>query len=126
MGSLPNGIIPTFEILLYSLVILLFLVTGFLNVKDLKIMKQDKWTRQDSVALTLRVLFYGFLLNFLLTLAIDAAILFLTFMRSSSLEQAFPLTLIPLEFSAGALVVMGLIYGVAKWRDWFDLVDAED
>lgn len=83
MGSLPIGVIPTFEILLYSLVILLFLVTGFLNVKDLKIVKQDKWTRQDSVALTLWVLFYGFLLNFLLTLLRVAIV------RVSSCENVF-------------------------------------
>jgi hypothetical protein len=119
-------VVPPFEIILYLLVVVLFLVTGFLNLKDLKKMRQDKWTRQDSVALMLRILFYAFLLNFLLTMAIDAGILLFTALRSPvSLQLVLPLTLTSLQVSFGVLLVAGVAYGLAKWKDWYDLVDAE-
>jgi hypothetical protein len=119
-------VFPPFEILLWLLIVVLFLVTGFLNLKDLKRMRQDKWTRQDSIALMLRILFYAFLLNFLLTMAIDAGILLFTALRSpTSLQLVLPLTLASLEFSFGVLLGAGVTYGLAKWKDWYDLVDAE-
>jgi hypothetical protein len=119
-------VIPAFEIILYSLVVLLFVVTGMLNVKDLQTMRQDKWTRQDSVALILRTLFYAFLLNFLLTLTIDAGILMFTVLWSSaSLQQVVRSAAMPLQVSFGTLLLMGVIYGLARWKEWYDLIDAE-
>lgn len=119
-------VIPAFEIVLYSLVVLLFVVTGMLNVKDLETMRQDKWTRQDSVALMLRTLFYAFLLNFLLTVAIDAGILLFTVLWFSvPLQRLLPLVLMPLQVSFGMLLLMGVIYGLARWKEWYDLIDAE-
>ena len=119
-------VIPPFEMMLYLLIIVLFLVTGFLNLQNLKKIRQDKWTRQDSVALMLRTIFYAFLLNFLLTIAIDAGILLLTALRSPvPLQLVIPLTLTSLKFSFGVLLVTGITYGLAKWKDWYDLVDAE-
>jgi hypothetical protein len=112
--------------MLYLLIVVLFLVTGFLNLKDLKKMRRDKWTRQDSVALMLRILVYAFLLNFLLTLVIAAGILLLTALRSlASLQFVLPLTLTSLELSFAVLLVTAVTYGLAKWKDWYDLVDAE-
>ena len=119
-------VIPPFEMMLYLLIVVLFLVTGFLNLKDLKKMRQDKWTRQDSVALMLRMLFYAFLLNLLLIMTIDGGVLLLTALRSpASLQLVLPLTLTPLQLSFGVLLVTGVTYGLAKWKDWYDLVDAE-
>ncbi len=119
-------VIPPFEMMLYLLIVVLFLVTGFLNLKDLKKMRRDKWTRQDSAALILRILFYAFLLNFLLTLAIDAGILLFTALRSlASLQLVLPLTLTSLQLSFAVLLVTAVTYGLAKWKDWYDLVDAE-
>jgi len=119
-------VIPPFEMMLYLLIVVLFLVTGFLNLKDLKKMRRDKWTRQDSVALILRILVYAFLLNFLLTLVIAAGILLLTALRSlASLQFVLPLTLTSLELSFAVLLVTAVTYGLAKWKDWYDLVDAE-
>jgi len=119
-------VIPPFEMMLYLLIVVLFLVTGFLNLKDLKKMRRDKWTRQDSVALILRILVYAFLLNFLLTLVIAAGILLLTALRSlTSLQFVLPLTLTSLELSFAVLLVTAVTYGLAKWKDWYDLVDAE-
>jgi hypothetical protein len=119
-------VIAPFEMMLYLLIIVLFLVTGFLNLKDLKKLRQDKWTRQDSVALMLRMLFYAFLLNFLLTVGIGTGILLLTTLRIlGSLQLVLPLTLTSLQLSFSVLLVTGITYGLAKWKDWFDLVDAE-
>ena len=119
-------VIKPFEIMLFLLIVILFLVTGFLNLKDLKKIRQDKWTRQDSVALTLRMLFYAFLLNLLLTITINVGVLLLTALKFPvSLQRVFPLTLPSLEFSFGVWVATGITYGLAKWRDWYDLIDAE-
>jgi len=119
-------VIPPFEITLYLLVIVLFLLTGFLNLKDLKKIRQDKWTPQDSVALILRMFFYAFLLNLMLTLAIDAGLLLLAAARfPASLQRVLSFTLTPLELSFGMLVATGVMYGLAKWQEWYDLIDAE-
>ena len=119
-------VILPFEILLYSLIVILFLVTGFLNLKDLKRLREDKWTRQDSIALMLRMLFYAFLLNLILTITIDAGILLFTAMKfPASWQLVVPLALTPLQLSSGLLLVTGITYGLAKWKDWYDLVDAE-
>ena len=119
-------VISPFEMMLCLLIVVLFLVTGFLNLKDLKNMRRDKWTRQDSVALMLRMVFYAFLLNFLLTVAIGVGILLLTTLWSlGPLKLVLPLAFTSLELSFGVLLVTGITYGLAKWKDWFDLVDAE-
>ncbi len=121
-------VIPTFEIALYAFVAVLFLVTGFLNLKDLQATREEKWTRQDTVALTLRTLFFSFLLNFLLIVLVNGAILAFTTIFSStfSFRQVLPLVLTSLEFSFAMLFVTGVVYGIAKWKDWYDLIDAED
>jgi hypothetical protein len=119
------GVIPPFEIVLYSVVVLLFVVTGMLNVRDLQTMRQDKWTRQDTAALILRTLFYAFLLNFLLTVTIDTGVLLLMVLWSSSLQRVLPLTVMPLEISFGILLLTGVVYGLARWKEWYDLIDGE-
>jgi len=122
-------VIPAFEITLYAIVTILFAVTGFLNLKDLKTLRQEKWTRQDTAALTLRTGFYAVFLNFLLILLTTVLVLSssLTILRTSiSIRQVLPLVITSLEFSFGILLVTGVIYGVAKWKDWYDLIDAED
>jgi len=119
-------VITAFEIVLCSLVVLLFLATGFLNLKDFQTMRQSKWTRQDSVALMLQTLFYAFLLNFLVIDAINGGVLLFTFLRAPLLSQTvLAWVLISLQVLLGVLVLTGVIYGTARWRDWYDLIDAE-
>jgi len=121
-------VITAFEIALYAIVTILFVITGFLNLKDFKTLRQEKWTRQDTAALILRTSFYAFFLNFLLVLVIIGIVFSsLTILRLSlSLRQVLPLVVTSLEFSFGILLLTGVIYGVAKWKDWYDLIDAED
>jgi hypothetical protein len=121
-------VIPTFEIAVYILVTLLFALTGFLNIKDLQALRQEKWTRQDTVAVMLRTLFFSSLLNFVLIVATTGGILVFTlvFKLPISVKQILPIGLLSLEFSFAVLVITGIVYGIAKWKDWYDLIDAED
>jgi len=119
-------LITAFEIALYLLIVLLFVATGFLNMKDLQNMRQDKWTRQDSVALMLRSIFWAFLLNFLLTGAINVGILLFTVLKAPlSSQTVLAWVLLSLEFLFGMLFLTGVVYGLARWKDWYDLIDAE-
>ena len=121
-------VIATFEIALYSLVTLLFALTGFLNINDLQALRQEKWTRQDTIAVMLRTLFFSSLLNFILIVATTGGILVFTSVLklSISIKQILPIGLLSLEFSFAVLVITGILYGIAKWKDWYDLIDAED
>jgi hypothetical protein len=120
-------VIPAFEIGLYAFVTLLFVVAGYLNLKDLKNLKQDKWTRQDSVALALRTFFFSSFLNLMLLLLVTGVMLLTTVFRIGfHYREILPIALTSLEFSFGIFVVCGIIYGIAKWKDWYDLIDAED
>jgi len=118
-------VIPPFEIILCFFIVVLFLITGFLNLQDLKKMKQDNWTRQDSVALMLRMIFYAFLLNLLVTVLITAGLLLTALKYPASLQRILSSTLAPLETSFIVLLVTGVTFGLAKWKDWYDLVDEE-
>ena len=121
-------VIPTFEIALYALVTLLFALTGFLNIKDLQVLRQEKWTRQDTVAVMLRTLFFSSLLNFVLIVATMGGILAFVsvFKLPISVKQILPIGLLSLELSFAVLFITGIVYGIAKWKDWYDLIDAED
>ena len=119
-------VMTAFEIMLYSVVVLLFVVTGLLNLRDFHTMRQDKWTRQDSVALMLRSTFWACLLNFLLLAVTNAGILLFTILRMSpSSQMVLGWALSSLEILLSMVLVSGLIYGVARWKDWYDLIDAE-
>ena len=121
-------VIPTFEISLYIIVTLLFALTGFLNIKDLQALRQEKWTRQDTMAVMLRTLFFSSLLNFILIVGTTGGILVFisVFKLPISVKQILPIGLLSLEFSFAVLVITGIVYGIAKWKDWYDLIDAED
>jgi hypothetical protein len=121
-------VIPTFEIGLYVLVTLLFASTGFLNIKDLQVLRQEKWTREDTVAVMLRTLFFSSLLNFVLIVATMGGILVFVsvFKLPISVKQILPIGLLSLELSFAVLFITGIVYGIAKWKDWYDLIDAED
>ena len=121
-------VIPTFEIALYVLVTLLFALTGFLNIKDLQVLRQEKWTRQDTVAVMLRTLFFSSLLNFVLIVATMGGILVFVsvFKLPISVKQILPIGILSLELSFAVLFITGIVYGIAKWKDWYDLIDAED
>jgi len=121
-------VIPAFEITVYSFVTILFVITGALNLKDLQNLRQEKWTRQDTVALALRTFFFSSLLNFTLVLIITVALLSsITVLKVGLLiQRILPLVTVSLEISFGIFLVTGIVYGIARWKDWYDLIDAED
>jgi len=115
------------EIVLYAFVMLLFIITGLLNAKDMRSLRQEKWTRQDTIALMLRAVFYAFLLNFLIIVGVNVAILFYTTsLGSTVLAQVLRLATTPIQYSLAIFVITGVLYGVAKMKDWYDLIDEED
>jgi hypothetical protein len=121
-------VIPTFEIALYISITILFALTGFLNVRDLQTLRQEKWTRQDTMAVMLRTLFFSSLFNFVLILAATGGILLIISILklSLSVKQILPMASTSIELSFAVLIIAGIVYGIAKWKDWYDLIDAED
>jgi len=121
-------VIPAFEIGLYTFVTLLFAVTGYLNLEDLRNLRQEKWTRQDTAALALRTFFFSSFLNLILLLLVTGGMLALAtmFRLGVPYQRILPIAVTSLEFSFGIFLVSGIVYGIAKWKDWYDLIDAED
>ena len=122
-----TGLILTIEIMFYLLVMLLFLVTAFLNLQDMHSIRQEKWTHQDTMALIFRTLFYAFFLNLLIIGGTDIAILLYTISPWSrlTLDQVLGLVTAPILFSSVTFLLAGVVYGLAKAKDWYDLIDAE-
>ena len=76
----------------------------------------------------LQTLFYAFLLNFLVIVAINGGVLLFTFtfLRAPLLSQTvLAWVLVSLQVLLGVLVLTGVVYGIARWKDWYDLIDAE-
>jgi len=124
---IPTDLILTIEITFYLLVVILFLVTAFLNLRDMHSIRQEKWTNQDTMALIFRTLFYAFLLNLLIIGGADIAILLYSISPWSKLafDQVLGLVTTPIIFSSFVFLLAGLVYGLAKAKDWYDLIDAE-
>ncbi|OYT56050.1 MAG: hypothetical protein B6U77_00545 [Candidatus Hecatellales archaeon ex4484_218] len=108
------------EFAVYLIFIPLFMVTGFLNLHDMK-RKKEKWTKQDSVALILRHVFYAFLFCFIIVSIVSLGLLVYSYIFKVSLFS-FGVFI----FSALLFALIGLIYWLAKWRNWYDLIDEED
>jgi hypothetical protein len=101
---------------------------GILNIRDMKIRKRDRWVKKDSIAMIIRVLFYGFLITFAI---VELEALILTF--GSFLLQFLTGKNLPMHISKSFLILpvipvilTGIIYGVAKKREWYELIDEEE
>lgn len=112
----------------YALMLILFVCVAVLNAKDMEIKRRDKWTRRDSAALLIRAVFYASLFG-LIAACLEALGLFIT---SFALENILkigsfarvsgtPLLVLLLIF-----VVASITYGVAKRREFYELVDEEE
>ncbi len=121
-------VIPAFEIAVYAFVTLLFAMTGVLNLRDLQNLRQEKWTRQDTAALALRTFFFSSVLNLLLIVLIAAVLVSsITILKVGlPIQRILRIVVMSLEISFGVFLVTGTLYGVAKWKDWYDLIDTED
>lgn len=108
------------EFIIYLIFIPLFMVTGFLNLRDMK-RKKEKWGKQDSAALILRHIFYALFFCFIVVLIVGLGLLVYGY-----IFNVFYFSFGGFVFSALLFTLVGLVYWIAKWRNWYDLIDEED
>jgi hypothetical protein len=112
----------------YAVILSLFILVGILNIGDMKIKKRERWVKKDSIAVIIRVLFYGFLISFAI-IELEALIL----MFGSFTLQFFAGKTLHVYFSNSLLIspllpviFIGVIYAIAKKREWYELIDEEE
>ncbi len=124
-GLLPSFTIPylpAWELAIYAVVLPLFMAAAFLDLGDMKRSeKRKRWTKLDSFALAVRYLFYACFFSFLLILL--ASFCFLVYGVATRTGVGFSLTDLVISFSLFAS--FAIIYLIAKWRGWYDLIDEE-
>jgi hypothetical protein len=100
----------------YTVILTLFISVGILNIKDMKVRKRDKWVKKDSIAMIIRVLFYAFLIAFgsFILKFLTGKNLLIHISKSILLLPIFP------------VVLTGIVYGIAKKREWYELIDEEE
>ncbi|RLE52448.1 MAG: hypothetical protein DRJ33_03815 [Candidatus Methanomethylicota archaeon] len=113
---------PLWRFLLYGAFFAMFGASWLLDAKDFKQRKGRRWTKQDSIALLIRYFFYASLfILFITSMVALGKLLFNVFALGS-----FELSLGMVVESAGILLLFAALYGLAKWRDWFDVIDEEE
>ncbi len=120
--EVPAYITPT----IWSLVIMatftsLFMVTAFLDVRDYSRIKRDRWSIQESIALTARYLLYGSLISFIASSITSLAITAYSNMVYGSHSFNPSSVVIPLTL----LIASAIAYGICKWKGWYDVIDEE-
>ncbi len=110
--------LPIWEYAIYAILFAMFLSTAYLDSRDHK-RRHPRWGKLDTFSLFIRYGFYASMLSFLFIL--------LGTVISSILAEFF---LIELQASIMdallaffAFMALAVIYGFAKWRGWYDLVD---
>lgn len=115
------GLATTWELLAYVLTLPFFGAAWFMDVKDLKA-KRRRIAKQESLALMLRYLFYGFLLASILTVLGVVGYSIYSFATG----RGFVLGLLDLALPAFLLLPVAVTYGVGRWRGWYDVIDEGD
>ncbi|MEM2576521.1 MAG: hypothetical protein QW476_01060 [Candidatus Bathyarchaeia archaeon] len=119
---------PLIVFITYAIILTLFILVGVLNIKDMEIKKRDRWVKKDSIAMLIKVLFYGFLITFAIV-ELEALI----FSFSNAIFQFLTGKKLPIRISLLSLllpiipvILTGIIYGIAKKREWYELIDEEE
>ncbi|MBS7658549.1 MAG: hypothetical protein QXL69_07155 [Candidatus Bathyarchaeia archaeon] len=119
---------PLIVFISYAIILTLFILVGVLNIKDMEIKKRDRWVKKDSIAMLIKVLFYGFLITFAIV-ELEALI----FSFSNAIFQFLTGKKLPIRISLLSLllpiipvILTGIIYGIAKKREWYELIDEEE
>ena len=122
-----SALVPIFDvdpwaIIPYAIFTPLFGVALLLDIKDMKRRKAGKWDLIDSLALTVKYLFYASLVSLLVVVlwTLGYSIYTLLVMGTATIKLG------GLLLSLTASSIMGLIYAVAHWRGWYELIDEED
>jgi hypothetical protein len=112
----------------YTVILTLFILVGILNIKDMKVKKRDKWVKKDSIAMIIRVLFYAFLIAFgiveLEALILTFGSFILKFLTGKNLLIHISKSILLLPIFP--VVLTGIVYGIAKKREWYELIDEEE
>lgn len=112
----------------YALMLILFVCVAILNAKDMGIKRRDKWTRRDSAALLIRAVFYASLFG-LIAACLEALGLFVTTFALENVLKVGSFTRVsgtPLLILLSTFVVASITYGVAKRREFYELIDEEE
>lgn len=109
-------------IVVYAIFIPLFSLTAYLDLKDMKVRKAGRWSINDSIALVLRYMFYAFAISFAAVIIITFGTLVYSLMTTSSIV----LKLGNLMMSLIMFIGLAMLYGVARWRGWYELIDERD
>ncbi len=112
--------LPTWEYIIYFTLFPLFLVTGYLDVKDYK-RKFKRWSKMDTFSLLLRYAFYASSL-ILVFILIGA---FISIVLARLLRIGPLITLTDLMLASTLFLVLTVIYAIGKWRGWYELIDEQ-
>lgn len=120
----PIGYFPAFplwSVIAYAALIPMFLITAYLDKGSLKSLRK-RWSAFDTFALTVRYLFYSSLVIFIL---VTLGLVF-EFVMVRFYSWVIQLHVGDWLLSCVLLSLLGLIYGIGKWRGIFDNIDEED
>ncbi|MBC7113293.1 MAG: hypothetical protein H5T34_04650 [Candidatus Methanomethyliales bacterium] len=112
---------PLWSILAYAALIPMFLITAYLDKGSLKSLRK-RWSAFDTFALTVRYLFYSSLVIFIL---VTFGLVF-EFVMVRFYSWVIQLHVGDWLLSCALLSLLGLMYGIGKWRGIFDNIDEED
>ncbi|MEM1680244.1 MAG: hypothetical protein QXT01_02805 [Sulfolobales archaeon] len=112
---------PLWNVVIVTLLLLMFAATALLDVRDYSQIKKDRWGVGESIALVVRYLVYGSLIAFLCAALITIGLtIYNNFMYRSS---SFDISWLFIPFLI--LVVNLIAYYICKWRGLYDVIDEE-
>ncbi|MEM3532307.1 MAG: hypothetical protein QXU33_02975 [Candidatus Methanomethyliaceae archaeon] len=112
---------PLWSLISYLVLITMFLATAYLDKGSLKAVRK-RWSAFDTFALTVRYLFYSSLVIFVLV----TVGVFFEFLMIRFYSWGIQLHAGDWLLACALLSVFGLMYGIGKWRGFFDNIDEED
>jgi len=112
--------LPTWEYVIYSTLFPLFLITGYLDVKDYK-KKFKRWGKMDTFSLLLRYAFYAS--SLILVFILIGSFISIVLARLLGIEALITLT--DLMLASILFSILTVIYAIGKWRGWYELIDEQ-
>jgi len=120
--SLSLWSVEPWGIVVYAVFILLFGLTAYLDLKDMKVRKTGRWSINDSIALVLRYMFYAFALSCAAVVLITVGVLAYSLAATLSIDLKLGNLIISLIMFIG----LAILYGVVHWRGWYEFIDERD
>ncbi|MEM2455255.1 MAG: hypothetical protein QXN21_04870 [Candidatus Bathyarchaeia archaeon] len=111
---------PYWTIAVYTLFISMFIATAYFDKSSLRLLRR-RWDAFDTLALTVRYIFYSFALIFLFVTCGAVIEFIIAYLGLLKLDIHFGDWL----FTTALFAVLALLYLVCKWRGFFDNIDEE-